>query len=55
MVPFQNQGGGGYQERHGGGEQTKDGRKSSGLILNLVAFRDDGSVGGTNPGISLKH
>ena len=34
-------------------EQRTDGQKSLCLILDVVAFRDDGSVGGANPGKSL--
>ena len=36
-------------------KRRTDGQKSLCLILDVVAFRDDGSVGGANPGISLKH
>ena len=35
--------------------QRTDRQKSFCLILDEMAFRDDGSVGRANPGISLKH
>ena len=53
--PFQKPGGGTVSVTEEENKQRTDGQKSLCLILDSVAFRDDGSVGGANPGISLKH
>ena len=48
---FQNPGGGTMSVTEEENERRTDGRISLCLILDVVAFRDDGSVGGANPGV----